>query len=118
MAHPMIRMLRYLVVAMLVTLTACDQPPPVVSLRSDDLGAYRVQQPAGSIRRLVFAFGTARDAELDAAVRKLVDYGALVARVDVAQFEAPAAVSEILQGRLAEFKVCWEFHYASLSVTW
>lgn len=90
MAHPMIRMLRYLVVAMLVTLTACDQPPPAVSLRSDDLGAYRVQQPAGSIRRLVFAFGTARDAELDAAVRKLVDYGALVARVDVAQFAAGA----------------------------
>lgn len=90
MAHPMIRMLRYLVVAMLVTLTACDQPPPAVSLRSDDLGAYRVQQPAGSIRRLVFAFGSTNDTELDAAARKLVDYGALVARVDVAQFAAGA----------------------------
>lgn len=90
MAHPVTRMLRYLVVAMLATLTACDQPPPADGLRSDDLGAYGVQQPAGSIRRLVFAFGTAKDAELDAAVRKLVDYGALVARVDVAQFAAGA----------------------------
>ena len=90
MAFPVTQMLRYLVVAMLATLTACDQPPPAVSLRSNDLGAYRVQQPAGSIRRLVFAFGTANDTELDAAVRKLVDYGALVARVDVARFAAGA----------------------------
>ena len=90
MAYPVTRTLRYLVVAMLAALTACDQPPPAVNLRSDDLGAYRVQQPAGSIRRLVFAFGTANDEELDAAVRKLVDYGALVARVDVAQFAAGA----------------------------
>ena len=84
------RIFRYLALAALATLAACGQPPPPIGLHSDDLGNYRVHQPAGTIRRLVFAFGSANDTELDAAVDKLVDYGALVARVDVAQFAAGA----------------------------
>jgi type IV secretory pathway VirJ component len=84
------RISRYLAVALLAALTGCGRPPQPISLHSDDLGTYRVHQPAGTIRRLVFAFGSANDTELDAAVDKLVDYGALVARVDVAQFAAGA----------------------------
>lgn len=84
------RISRYLALALLAALAGCGQPPPPIGLRSDDLGNYRVYQPTGTIRRLVFAFGATNDTELNAAVDKLVDYGALVARVDVAQFAAGA----------------------------
>lgn len=81
---------RCLAMVLLASLAGCGRPPPPIGLHSDDLGNYRVYQPVGTIRRLVFAFGATNDTELNAAVDKLVDYGALVARVDVAQFAAGA----------------------------
>ncbi len=72
--------------------TACSvKLPDPVSLTSDDWGLYQVQPPKGPVTRLVFAFGSPDDADVDASVQALAARGALVARVDVDQFAARLA---------------------------
>lgn len=76
----------------LTGLAACaPRLPPPVDLASDDWGAYQAQPPNGPPTRLVFAFGSADDAQLDAATQALARRGALVARVDVDRFAAGLA---------------------------
>lgn len=77
---------------LLLGLAACaPKLPPPVDLTSEDWGAYQVQPPNGPPTRLVFAFGSADDAPLDAAAQALARRGALVARVDVDRFAAGLA---------------------------
>lgn len=74
---------------LLMCQTACSaRLPAPVNLASDDWGSYQAQPPAGSVTRLVFAFGSASDAQLDTTVRALAARGALVARIDVDRFAA------------------------------
>lgn len=78
---------RVLAVLLLLSQAACsDRLPAPLVLQSDDWGSYQVQRPSEPATRLVFAFGGATDAELDATVRSLAARGALVARVNVDQF--------------------------------
>jgi type IV secretory pathway VirJ component len=83
---------RALLCALLSGLAACaPKLPPPVDLTSEDWGAYQAQPPNGPPQRLVFAFGSAGDAPLDAATQALARRGALVARVDVNRFSAGLA---------------------------